>query len=164
FNFLKPNLKVLELGSAPGAWTQVNVNILGKNNVWCIDKVQMEVIEGTFFNKIDVLDEMVLEKLGKFLKQKVDIIESDMASSSTGHSKTDHLRTMSLCEASYDIANNFLNKGGTFISKVLQGGTENELLIKLKNSFINVKHAKPKSSRKESSEMYVIATNFREKK
>tara|TARA_Y100000589_G_C27143865_1_gene625939 strand:+ start:421 stop:1101 length:681 start_codon:yes stop_codon:yes gene_type:complete len=163
FKFLKPGLKVLELGSAPGAWTQVNVNILGKNNVWCIDKNQMELIEGSFFEKINVLDEMVFEKLDKFIKQKVDIIESDMAASSTGHSRTDHLRTMSLCEASYDISINFLKNGGTFISKVLQGGTENDLLIKLKESFVNVKHAKPKSSRKESSEMYVIATNFRGK-
>ena len=163
FKFLRPGLKVLELGSSPGAWTQVNISILGRKNVWCVDKAEMELIEGAFFKKIDVLDEKVYEKLNKFLGQKVDIIQSDMAASSTGHSKTDHLRTMSLCERSFDIAITFLNQGGTFISKVLQGGTGNELLIKLKNSFENVKHSKPKSSRKESSEMYVIATNFKDK-
>ena len=161
FKFLKPGLKVLELGSAPGAWTQVNVSKLGNKNVWCIDRVDMEFISGANFMKMDVLDQNIYTKLNNFINSKVDIVESDMASSSTGHSKTDHLRTMALCQASYDIACNFLIKGGVFISKVIQGGTEGELLKKLKLSFENVKHAKPKSSRKDSSELYVIATNFK---
>lgn len=163
FEFLRPGLKVLELGSAPGAWTQVNVSKLGNNNVWCIDKEDMELINGTNFMKMDVLDQNAHTKLNNFLQCKVDIVESDMAASSTGHSKTDHLRTMALCQASYEIACNFLIKGGVFISKVIQGGTENELLNQLKVSFDFVKHAKPKSSRKDSSELYVIASNFKAK-
>lgn len=161
FRLMKAGMKVLELGCAPGAWTQVNVSILGKNNVWCVDRVDMETIDGAFFKKLDVLDVDIYENLKIFLDRKVDIIQSDMAASSTGHSKTDHLRTMALCEASYEIANKFLTQGGCFISKVLQGGTENDLLAKLKSAFETVKHAKPKSSRKESSELYVVASNFK---
>ncbi len=161
FNILKPGYKVLELGSSPGAWTQVNVNKVGNGNVWCIDINSMDEVKGAYFKKIDIFDSNIKKEIESFMKNKVNIVQSDMASPSTGHSKTDHLRTMALCEASLEIAYDFLLEGGSFFAKVLQGGTENELLKNLKLSFTDVKHFKPNSSRKESSELYVIARDYK---
>ncbi len=162
FNFIKRGQKILELGSAPGSWTQVNVNIAGKGNVFAVDIKEMEPVEGSKFLKLDIKDNDAKEKITDFLQSKVNVVLSDMASSSTGHSSTDHLRTMLLCEASFEIAKSVLFPGGSFVAKVIQGGTENKLLVELKNSFRIVKHAKPDSSRSASSELYVVAKNFRQ--
>lgn len=162
FKILKPGAHVVDLGAAPGGWTQVAVERVGETGfVVGVDLTLVEPITGATLICGDFNDPQVQEKLKTILKEPVQIVLSDMAASSTGHSQTDHLRIMALAEEAFIFAQEVLEKGGVFIAKVLQGGTEKELLMLLKRHFEKVIHFKPPSSRADSAEIYVIAIGFR---
>ena len=164
FQILKPGQRVLDLGSAPGGWSQVAIDRVGPNGrVVAIDLRPMDPLRDVTFILADITDPdtdaQVLEALGG----APDLVLSDMANSATGHPQTDHLRTQALVEAALDCARSMLAPGGAFLAKVLQGGTQSELLAAMKRDFEKVKHAKPPASRSDSKEMYVVATGFRGK-
>ncbi|MCH8110929.1 MAG: RlmE family RNA methyltransferase [Proteobacteria bacterium] len=168
FHFLKPSGRVLDLGAAPGAWTQValeRINPRGQGGkrgaVFALDRVEMEPLEGATIVTLDVQDEGALEAVRRELGGPVDAILSDMAAPATGHTGTDHLRIMALCEAACDLALHLLRPGGTLVVKVLQGGAEAGLLAQMKKDFASVKHVKPKASRSDSAEIYAVAMGFR---
>ena len=172
FHFLKPGAKVLDLGAAPGGWSQIAAKRIGaqeskgegkggKGRVVGIDILEMDSIPGVDFMVLDFLDPAAPDILKGKLGGPADVVLSDMAANATGHPKTDHLRIMALVEAAAEFAKDVLAPNGAFVSKVLQGGTENELLSKLKRDFQVVKHVKPSASRADSSELYVVATGFR---
>ncbi len=162
FGFLKKNAKVIDLGAAPGGWTQVAMERIGEGgHVIGIDLLEMEAIPGADLIQGDFLDDDAPERLRALLGGQADVVLSDMAAASTGHPQTDHLRIMGLLEVAADFAADMLAPGGAFVGKVLQGGTENELLAALKRDFKAVKHAKPPASRSDSAEVYVVATGFR---
>jgi len=166
--FLNPGSRVVDLGAAPGGWTQVAIEIvkpqLTNGYVLGLDLQEMEPLAGATLLHLDFLQEdaedIVINELGG---KQADVVLSDMAAFSTGHAPTDHLKIMALAETAFCFAEKVLAPGGTFLAKVLQGGTENTLLNRLKQSFKVVKHLKPPSSRKDSSEMYVIALEFKGK-
>ena len=161
FGFLTPGARVIDLGSAPGGWTQVAVQKCHGPTV-AIDLLEMAEVPGAQFIQGDFLDDDMPERLKAALGGPADIVISDMAPSLSGHSNTDHLRTMALVEAAYAFALEVLAPGGTFVAKVFQGGTEGELLADMKRRFAKVRHAKPPASRAESAEIYVVATGFRD--
>ncbi len=161
FRFLGRRKRVLDLGAAPGAWTQVNLARCPEGMVVAVDINEMEPIPGAVVLKLDVFAEDAVEKLRAEIGDVLDVVESDMAAPATGHPQTDHLRIMGLCEAALDLAGHFMTPGGTFVAKVLQGGAERELLNRLKRDFKEVKHFKPKASRSGSAEMYVVAMGYR---
>jgi len=161
FHFLGRRKRVLDLGAAPGAWTQVNLARCPAGAVIAVDINEMDQIEGAKILKLDVFAEDAVETLRAAVRGPVDVLQSDMAAPATGHPQTDHLRIMALCEAALDLAVHFLAPGGTFVAKVLQGGAEGDLLVRMKRDFRAVKHFKPKSSRSGSAEMYVVAMDFR---
>ncbi|MEX0644887.1 MAG: RlmE family RNA methyltransferase [Parvularculaceae bacterium] len=160
FGLLKKGARVVDLGCAPGGWLQVAVK-KGAARVIGIDYLDMPGVPGAEFLKLDFLDEGAAEKLKKRLGGEADLVLSDMAAPTTGHRSTDHLRIVALADAALDFALDVLARGGAFVSKVFQGGAEGELLVRLKENFTSVRHAKPKASRQESAEMYVVATGFR---
>lgn len=164
--FLKPGMRVVDLGAAPGGWTEVAVKRVragtpGGGRVLAIDILPMDPIPGAAMVVGDLLDETVVTALENDLAGPCDVVLSDMAPSTTGHPGTDHLRIMALAEAAFAFAHRVLAPGGTFVCKVFQGGTEAALLQEIKQCFASVRHAKPPSSRPESAETYLIATNFR---
>lgn len=159
FNLLRPNQIVLDLGAAPGSWSEV-VNQVKGNKVIAVDKLDMDPISGVQFLKLDLSLQESFDEISKIIN-KVDLVLSDMASDTTGHKSTDHIRTQELAELAADYALNFLNAGGSFCSKVFQGGTHQTLLDTLKKNFFIIKHYKPEASRKESPENYVIAKGFK---
>jgi 23S rRNA (uridine2552-2'-O)-methyltransferase len=162
FHFLTKGAKVIDLGAAPGGWTQVAMQRIGdKGHVVGIDLLEMESVPGADLIQGDFLDDDAPDRLKALLGGDADLVLSDMAAASTGHPQTDHLRIMGLLEVAVDFAQDVLAQGGTFVGKVLQGGTENELLAALKRDFKAVKHAKPPASRSDSAEVYVVATGFR---
>lgn len=164
FHFLKPGMKVIDLGAAPGGWSQVAADIVHngqKGLVVGVDLLEMQPLSGVTLFAGDFTQPTVMEHLKQACGGKVDIVLSDMAPNTTGHTKTDHLRIVALCEEAFHFACDMLKPGGVFISKVFQGGTEAELLHDVKHCFAQVKHAKPKASRAESAEMYLVATGFR---
>jgi len=161
FRLLGPHKRVLELGAAPGAWTQVNVARCPGGTVVAVDINEMDPVEGASFHQLDALAEDALARLSELCGGPVDVVQSDMAAPATGHQQTDHLRIVSLCEAALDVAEAVLAPGGAFLAKVLQGGADGELLARLKRRFREVKHVKPKASRADSAEMYVIALGYR---
>lgn len=162
FRFLKRGLRVIDLGAAPGGWSQIAAERVGRGGqVVGIDLRAIDPIPGAELIEGDFLDEDALARLTGLLGGDADIVLSDMAASATGHTATDHMRIMALLEAAVDFAAQVLAPGGTFVGKVLQGGTENQLLALLKKNFRSVKHTKPPSSRNDSAEMYVIASGFR---
>jgi len=164
-DFLKPGLRVLDLGCAPGGWCQIAVekvdSLNGKGKVLGIDLQEVEAIPGAELIVLDFLEEEAPDIIKDKLGGPVDIVLSDMAASASGHRQTDHLKIMALCEAALEFAIEVLNKDGVFLAKVLKGGTENELLNAMKKSFKTVRHIKPKASRANSAEAYVLATGFR---
>jgi 23S rRNA (uridine2552-2'-O)-methyltransferase len=160
FGVLSKGARVVDLGCAPGGWCQVAV-AKGAERVIGIDCLGMPAVPGAEILELDFLDESAPGRLKTLLGGRADVVLSDMAAPTTGHKKTDHLRIVALSEAALDFAEDVLAPGGAFICKVFQGGAENELLARLKQNFESVKHAKPKASRAESAEMYVVATGFR---
>jgi 23S rRNA (uridine2552-2'-O)-methyltransferase len=165
FHFLKPGARVVDLGAAPGGWSQVAAMRTGAGNgrgcVFAIDVLEMPAISGVAFLRLDFLDPDAPNKLKALADGPVDAVLSDMAANATGHRKTDHLKIMGLAEAAAAFAREVLKPGGSFLAKVLQGGTEGTLLADLKRDFAVVKHVKPAASRSDSAELYVLATGFR---
>jgi len=165
FHFLKPGGRVVDLGAAPGGWSQIAARRVGaadgKGRVIAIDILEMEAIPGVDFMRIDFLDPAAPDILKEKLGGLANVVFSDMAANTTGHRKTDHLRIVALVEAAAEFAAEVLAPGGVFLAKVIQGGTEGELLTMLKRSFTSVKHVKPQASRADSAELYVLATGFR---
>jgi len=166
-HFLKPGARVVDLGAAPGGWSQVAAKRVGtqegKGRVVAIDILEMGAIPGVDFMVLDFLDPKAPDLLKGELGGGADVVLSDMAANATGHRQTDHLKIMGLVEAAADFAKDVLAPGGAFLAKVLQGGTENALLAALKRDFAAVKHIKPAASRSDSSELYVVATGYRPK-
>ena len=170
YNFLIPGSRVVDLGCAPGGWSQVAVdlvNALGvKKNVKIgsvigIDLQEVEVLPGAKFYQIDFMAHDADLEVKNILEGKANVVMSDMAASSSGHKKTDHLRIIALCETAAYFAFDVLEEGGTFVAKVLAGGAESDLQNLLKQKFIKVYNVKPPSSRSDSSEKFVVALGFR---
>ena len=165
FHFLKPGAKVVDLGAAPGGWSQIVAKRVGaaegKGRVVAMDLLKMEEIPGVDFLQLDFLDESAPEVLRGLLGGPADVVLSDMAANATGHRQTDHLKIMALVEVAAHFATEVLKPGGTFVAKVLQGGTEASLLAGLKRNFGSVKHVKPAASRADSAELYLVASAFR---
>jgi 23S rRNA (uridine2552-2'-O)-methyltransferase len=165
--FLRPGLRVVDLGAAPGGWSQVAAKRVGapdKGRVVAIDLLPMDPIPGVEAIQLDFLDAAAPERLQAALAGRADVVLSDMAANATGHRATDHLKIMGLVEAAAAFAREVLHPGGTFLAKVIQGGTEAALLADLKRDFAGVKHVKPAASRSDSAELYVLATGFRHPK
>jgi 23S rRNA (uridine2552-2'-O)-methyltransferase len=160
--FLKMGARVLDLGAAPGGWSQVAAKRVGDaGRVVAIDVLEMNSIPGVEFMQLDFLDAQAPETLKKLLGGPADVVLSDMAANATGHRATDHIKIMALVEMAAEFAREVLKPGGAFLAKVLQGGTEKSLLADLKRDFAIVKHVKPAASRSDSPELYVLATGFR---
>jgi len=164
-HLLKPGARIVDLGAAPGGWTQIAVERArtsdGRGQVVALDLLPMQPIAGAEILEMDFLDSGARERIRSALGGPADLVMSDMAAPSTGHSQTDHLRIMALAEAAYAFAAEILSPGGAFLAKVLRGGTEKELLDRLKRDFATVRHVKPPASRADSAEIYVVATGFR---
>ena len=160
---IKPGARVIDLGAAPGGWSQVAAKRAGegRGRVVAIDILEMGASPGVDILHLDFLDPSAPEKLKSMLGGPADVVLSDMAANATGHRKTDHLRIMGLAEAAAEFAREVLAPGGAFLCKVLQGGTEATLLAALKRDFASVKHVKPAASRTDSAELYLLATGFR---
>ncbi len=159
---------VVDLGAAPGGWSQVAAEKIAAGKPWggqvlAIDLLEMDHIAGVTILCQNFLSLSKEDTLSWLQGKKIDVVLSDMAASASGHTLTDHLRIMQLCEDAFFFAKEHLKEGGSFVAKILRGGTENELLHLLKLHFRQVKHFKPKSSRVDSAEMYVICTGFRSK-
>ena len=165
YHLLKPGQRVVDLGAAPGGWSQIAAARVGsrdgKGRVVGIDLLEIEPMPGVEFIQLDFLDESAPGKLMEMLGGPADLVMSDMAANTTGHKKTDHLRIIGLAEAAVHFAREILAPDGVFIAKVFQGGTENQLLSDLKRDFAVVRHVKPSASRADSAELYVLATGFR---
>jgi len=162
FHLLKRGARVLDLGAAPGGWSQVAAARLGeKGKVLAADILEMEPIAGVEFLRCDFLDPETPEALKRALGGQADLVLSDMASPTTGHRPTDHIRTLALFEAALDLAEEVLKPGGAFVGKVFQGGAANNVLVRVKKRFADVKHVKPPASRAESVELYLVAMGFK---
>jgi 23S rRNA (uridine2552-2'-O)-methyltransferase len=160
FHLIKPGARVLDLGAAPGGWTQVAVR-QGARVVVGVDLLAMDPIPGSTLLQGDFHDPDMPARLAAELGGKADVVLSDMAPNTSGHGATDHLRIMALADLALEFAEEILADGGSFVAKVFQGGSQRHMLERLKRGFASVRHAKPPSSRKESSELYVVATGFR---
>ena len=166
FGLLKPGRRVIDLGAAPGGWSQVAAARVGSTaedpRVVAIDYLDVDPIPGVVVLKKDFLDHDAPELIrGALGGKKAEIVLSDMAAPTTGHRATDHLRIVALCEAAADFARDALSPGGAFLAKVFRGGTESKLLADLKRDFAKVQHVKPPASRPDSPELYLLATGFR---
>ncbi len=165
YKLLKPGMAVIDLGAAPGGWSQIAAKRIGavdgKGRVVAIDLLEMDEIPGVQFAKMDFLGAAAPEKLRDMLGGGADIVMSDMAANTTGHRKTDQLRIVGLVEAAAEFACEVLKPGGTFLAKVFQSGADAQLLAQLKQNFATIRHVKPAASRQESSERYLLATGFR---
>src|SRR5208282_3516226 len=165
YRLLRPGARIVDLGAAPGGWSQVAARAVksgeGKGRVIAIDLIEIDPIDGVEFEPMDFHDPAAPERLRRRLGGLADGVMSDMAANATGHRKTDHLRIVGLAELAADFAASVLAPGGFFLAKVLQGGSEGELLARLKRDFAVVRHLKPKASRADSAELYVMATGFR---
>lgn len=159
-NLIRRGMTVVDLGAAPGGWCQVAME-KGAAHVIALDLLPMEPVPGVTFLQMDFMDDDAPEALVAAIGGGADVVLTDMAPNTTGHRGTDHLRIMALAEAAYEFAAQVLKPGGAFIAKVFQGGTENELLQRLKKDFSTVRHVKPPASRKDSAEQFVVATGFR---
>src|SRR5262249_1875497 len=166
---LKPGARVVDLGAAPGGWSEVAAKRVGaiegkddrKGKVVAIDLLEMAPIPGVTFRQIDFLDPAAPQVLRDMLGGGADVVLSDMAANATGHKKTDQLKIIALVEAAAEFAREVTRPGGSFLAKVLQGGTEAALLAQLKRDYATVRHVKPQASRADSSELYLLATGLR---
>ena len=165
YKLLKPGQVVVDLGAAPGGWSQVaarKVGVLqGKGKVVAIDLLEMPEIPGVTFTQLDFMDDKAPEILREMIGGGADVVMSDMAANTTGHRKPDQLRIVGLVEAAAAFAAEVLKPGGTFIAKVFQSGADADLLAQVKRDFATVRHVKPAASRQDSSERYLLATGFR---
>jgi len=161
FGLLKGLKAAVDLGIAPGGWSQVVRRRAPQAKVVGIDLLPTDPIDDVIILQMDFMDEVAAEKLKQALGGPADLVLSDMAANTVGHPQTDHLRTMALVEAGLEFAKEVLRPGGAYVAKVLAGGTDNQLLSELKRHFSTVKHAKPPASRKDSSEWYVVAQGFK---
>jgi 23S rRNA (uridine2552-2'-O)-methyltransferase len=162
YRLLKPGAHVLDLGAAPGGWSEIAAQRAGAHGrVVAIDILDMKPVAGVEFLQLDFLDETAPDRLKAMLGGKAEVVLSDMAANATGHRQTDHLRILALAEAAAHFAREVLGAGGSFLCKVLQGGTEAALLAELKRDFASVKHVKPPASRADSAELYLLARGFR---
>ena len=168
--FLVPGARVVDLGCAPGGWLQVavpRINALGEKKgkkvgrIIGLDLQEVEPVPGAELRVMDFMEDGADDQVKEWLGGRADVVMSDMAAASSGHKQTDHLRIMALCEAAAYLAFDVLEEGGTFVAKVLAGGAEGDLQHELKRRFAKVSHMKPPSSRKDSSEKFVVATGFR---
>ena len=160
-HILKRGARVVDIGAAPGGWSQVAAKRVGPfGRIIAIDLLPMKPVIGVDFAQIDFLDPAAPDKLKAMLGGPADVVLSDMSANATGHSKTDHLKIVGLVEAAAKFAREVLAPGGSFLAKVLQGGTEGALLAVLKRDFATVKHVKPAASRSESAELYLLAMGF----
>ncbi|MGE5366169.1 MAG: RlmE family RNA methyltransferase [Betaproteobacteria bacterium] len=174
YKVLKPGARVIDLGAAPGGWSEIAARRVGAGGrVVALDILEMKAMPGVEFLQLDFLDPSAPARLEALLggggggkgqtkvEAKADVVLSDMAANATGHRQTDHLRIVALAEAAADFARQVLAPGGAFLCKVLQGGTEATLLAELKRDFSSVKHVKPPASRADSAELYLLAQGFR---
>ncbi|HEX8375303.1 MAG TPA: RlmE family RNA methyltransferase [Methylobacterium sp.] len=162
FKLLRPGQRVVDLGAAPGGWSQVAAKVVGETGrIVGIDLLEIEPIPGVEFIALDFLDPEAPRLLTEMLGGPADLVFSDMAANTTGHKQTDHLRIIGLAETAAEFAREILAPGGAYLAKVFQGGTEGSLLAELKRDFSAVRHVKPNASRADSSELYVLATGFR---
>ncbi|HJW41874.1 MAG TPA: RlmE family RNA methyltransferase [Rhizomicrobium sp.] len=162
YRFFRRGARVLDLGAAPGGWSQIAAERVGPaGRVVAMDILAMEPIDRVKILEADMLDAETPRALIEALGGPADVVLTDMAAPTTGHRATDHLRTSALLEAALDMAEVVLKPGGTFVGKAFQGGAANELLLRLKKRFVSVKHVKPPASRSESVELYLVATGFR---
>ena len=165
YHVLKPGMSVVDLGAAPGGWSQVAAKRVGaadgRGKVVAIDLLEMPEIVGVTFAQVDFMADDAPEKLTAMLGGRADVVMSDMAANTTGHRKTDQLRIVGLVEVAAAFACDVLKPGGTFLAKVFQSGADAELLAQLKRDFTTVRHVKPAASRQDSAERYVLATGFR---
>ena len=162
-HILKAGARVVDLGAAPGGWSEIAAKRVGegRGKVVAIDLLDMAPIAGVDAVKLDFLDPTAPARLKAMLDGPADVVLSDMAANATGHKRTDHLKIMALVEAAAEFAREVLRPGGSFLSKVIQGGTEATVLAALKRDFASVKHVKPAASRADSAELYLLATGFR---
>jgi 23S rRNA (uridine2552-2'-O)-methyltransferase len=165
YHLLKPGMTVVDLGAAPGGWSQVAAKRVGvtsgKGRVVAIDLLEMPEVAGVTFAQLDFLAEDAPERLTVMMKGRAEMVMSDMAANTTGHRKTDQLRMVGLVDAAAAFAAEVLKPGGTFLAKTFQSGADAELMAQLKRDFASVRHVKPSASRQDSSERYVLATGFR---
>jgi 23S rRNA (uridine2552-2'-O)-methyltransferase len=163
-HILRKGARVVDLGAAPGGWSQVAARRVGapdNGRVVAIDILEMAPVAGVDALHLDFLDPQAPDRLKELLGGPADVVLSDMAANTTGHRKTDHLKIMALVEAAVEFAREVLSPGGAFLGKVIQGGTEAQLLASLRRDFKTVKHVKPAASRADSAELYILATGFR---
>ena len=161
FGLLKGAKAVVDLGIAPGGWSQVVRRRIPDGKVVGIDLLPTDPIDGVTILQMDFMDDAAPNQLREALGSNADLVLSDMAANTVGHQQTDHLRTMALVEAGLQFATEVLKPGGAYVAKVLAGGADNQLVAEMKRHFTTVKHAKPPASRKDSSEWYVIAQGFK---
>jgi 23S rRNA (uridine2552-2'-O)-methyltransferase len=162
YRVLKKGARVVDLGAAPGGWSQVAAKRIGEaGQIVAIDVLDIEPIAGVDFIQLDFLDPAAPDELKQRLGGEVDVVLTDMAANATGHRKTDHIKIVALVEAAAEFAREILKPGGAFLAKVIQGGTEPALLAQLKKDFATVRHVKPAASRADSAELYLLATGFR---
>lgn len=165
FHFLTPGARILDLGAAPGGWSQVAAKRAGaKAHIVGADILDIDPLPGVTLLKLDVQDADALDRLREALGGSADVVLSDMAAATTGHRATDHIRTIALVELALETAEDMLRPGGIFVGKVFQGGATPELLARLKASFAEVRHVKPPASRSQSVELYFVAKGFRGRK
>ena len=168
YRLLKIGQRIVDLGAAPGGWAQVAAkrtgSVDGKGRVIGIDLLNIDPLPGVEFAVMDFLNDVAPQRLKEMLGGTADGVMSDMAANATGHKKTDHLRIIAIAELAAHFAGEVLSPGGFFVAKVLQGGTEGDLLAQLKRDFASVRHVKPEASRAGSAELYVLATGFRGKR
>nr|WP_282103644.1 RlmE family RNA methyltransferase [Methylobacterium sp. 37f] len=162
FKLLKPGQRIVDLGAAPGGWSQVAAKIVGDTGrIVGIDLLEIEPMVGVEFITLDFLAPEAPALLTDLLGGRADLVLSDMAANTTGHKQTDHLRIIGLAETAAEFAREILAPGGSYLAKVFQGGTEGTLLADLKRDFATVRHVKPNASRADSSELYVLASGYR---
>jgi 23S rRNA (uridine2552-2'-O)-methyltransferase len=165
YRLLKRGTRVVDLGAAPGSWSEVAAERVGAahgtGRVIAVDLLEMAAIAGVEFLHLDFLDPRAPTAIKSVLAGPADVVLSDMAANATGHRRTDHLKIMALAQAAAEFAREVLARGGTFLCKVLQGGTEAALLDELKREFASVRHVKPAASRADSAELYLLTMGFR---